>query len=136
MHIDNMVANSSAAQLQADVEMSAQERRAIVNLAKNESALMTQLAKSLAIPVSTTTHVVGRLVDKGLAARLHLEEDRRAVQVQLSTRGKKVAQALWGARMAFARDMLVPLNPAERDKLLELMAKMAQPTAMVSNPAK
>src|SRR5260221_5735730 len=86
-HFGSLVAKASASQFRPDVEissrMSSLEIRAMIRLAKKGSALMTDLANDLGIPTSTATHVMGRLVKKGLATRVRLDQDRRVVQEQL-----------------------------------------------------
>jgi DNA-binding MarR family transcriptional regulator len=130
-HLDTLGENAFGSRRRSDLEISPQETRAVTCLAKREFAIMTDLANDLGIPLSTTTHIVDRLVQKGLATRFRSDEDRRVVQVQLSAEGKKLEQTFLRQRMAIARGMLAPLSSAERETLLDLMAKMTR----VSEPA-
>ena len=132
-YFESLLASAAtAAQDSPDHEISAQEKRAVHSLAKKESAIMSDLAEDLRVPLSTATHIMDRLVRKGLATRLRLEDDRRVVQVQLTTDGKKVEESLLRHQIAIARGMLAPLSSAERETFLELMGKIGSPKQKTS----
>ena len=76
--------------------------------------------------VSTATGVVDKLVQKGLANRERVDEDRRVVRVALSDKGRVVFHAIVEMHMTFSREMLAALNPDEREILLVLMRKIAR----------
>jgi DNA-binding MarR family transcriptional regulator len=131
-YFESLLASASAARDSPDHEISAQEKRAVHSLAKKESAIMTDLAGDLRVPLSTATHIMDRLVRKGLATRLRLDDDRRVVQVHLTTEGKKVEESLLRHQIAIARGMLAPLSSAERELFLELMGKIGSPKQKTS----
>ena len=54
----------------------------MVILDSGERMMMSNLAESLGVPLSTATHTVDRLVAKGLVERNRSEEDRRVVEVR------------------------------------------------------
>jgi len=110
---------------QPQVECSREEIRALIRLGTSGRMIMSDLAAALGVPLSTATHTVDRLVDKGLAVRNRSEQDRRVVQVEMSERGKAVQAMLRSKHQAMARSWLAPLSPAERDNFLELMAKIS-----------
>ena len=127
-HLESLQENvNAAARDGSDREISHQEKRAVHSLAKKESAIMTDLAEDLKIPLSTATHIMDRLVKKGLATRLRLDDDRRVVQVQLTAEGKKIEESSLKHQIAIARGMLAPLSSTERKAFLELMAKIGPP---------
>ena len=108
------------------VEYSREEIRALVRLGSSGRMIMSDLAGALGVPLSTATHTVDRLVDKGLVVRRRSEEDRRVVQVEMSEHGKKVQATLRSKHQAMARSWLAPLSAGERDTFLELMAKISE----------
>lgn len=86
---------------------------------------MSDFAAALDVPVSTATHTADRLAKKGLITRVRPENDRRVVQVEISSAGSAVNRATHENRLAMARDMLAPLTTGEREIFLELMAKIS-----------
>jgi len=107
------------------VECSREEMRALIRLGSSGPMIMSDLAAGLGVPLSTATHTVDRLVEKGLAVRSRSEEDRRVVQVEMSERGKAVQALLRSKHQAMARSWLAPLSPSERETFLDLMAKIS-----------
>lgn len=113
------------------LEISREEIRAMVILDSGERMMMSNLAESLGVPLSTATHTMDRLVAKGLVERNRSEEDRRVVEVRMSEYGRKLQEAFRDKRRVVARSWLEPLSDQEKDTFLELMAKitlLARPT--------
>jgi DNA-binding MarR family transcriptional regulator len=67
------------------------------------------------------------LIEKGLAVRSRIEDDRRVVFVELSDEGRRLHEAYEGQRRAMGREMLAPLSHGEREIFIELMKKIAAP---------
>lgn len=110
-----------------DLEMSPQEMRYMEVLGGfDPSCMMRELADRANVAVSTATGVVDKLVQKGLAHRERVDEDRRVVRVALSDEGRVVYDAIMEVHMTFSREMLAALNPDEREILLVLMRKIAR----------
>lgn len=109
-----------------DVELTPQEMRFIEVLGGEPSIMMRELADRVLAPVSTATGVVDKLVQKGLARRERVDEDRRIVRVALDEKGQRVYDFIVEMHMTFSREMLAALNPDEREILLVLMRKIAR----------
>ena len=119
------------------VEISREEIRALVILDTGEPIMMSSLAESLAVPLSTATHTVDRLVAKGLVLRNRSEEDRRVVRVEMSDRGRKLQEEFREKRKLMACSWLEPLSGDEREVFLELMSKitrLAKPASELGTP--
>ena len=119
------------------VEISREEIRALVILDTGEPIMMSNLAESLAVPLSTATHTVDRLVAKGLVLRNRSEEDRRVVRVEMSDRGRKLQEEFRDKRKLMACSWLEPLSGDEREVFLELMSKitrLAKPVPEAGTP--
>src|SRR5271165_1385816 len=71
-----------------EVELSPQDGRALVTLSGRGPITMTDFSELLGVPLSTATRMVERLIEKGLAIRSRIEDDRRVVRVDLSEEGK------------------------------------------------
>jgi DNA-binding MarR family transcriptional regulator len=110
----------------SDVELSAQDWRALPTLADRGRMTMTDLAEALGVPLSTATRLVERLIHKGLVSRSRIEDDRRVVRVELSEDGRKLMQVFMEKRLEMSRNMLSPLTQGEREIFIELMRKITQ----------
>ena len=110
-----------------EVEISRQESRVIVLLGSKGSLIMSDLARSANLALSSATNTVDRLVNKEMVERTRVDEDRRVVQVALSEKGRKYNDAFNDCRLEMGRNMLEALSAGEREIFLELMAKMTRP---------
>jgi|SRR5581483_10652059 len=106
-------------------ECTRDEIRLMILLRSRGSAMMSDIAAELGVPLSTATHAIDRMVTKGLVMRVRSEKDRRIVQVELSDLGRGFQAELRSRHQAMARSWLAPLSPAERDTFLKLMGKIA-----------
>ena len=110
-----------------DVELSPQDGRALVTLADHGPLTMTDFSDHLGVPLSTATRMVERLIEKDLAVRSRIEDDRRVVRVELSEQGRKLNGFFSEHRLAMSRSMLAPLSHGEREIFIELMTKITRP---------
>ena len=65
-------------------ELPAREMRSIVILSNRGRCIMSDFATAIGIPMSTATHMIEKLVRKGLVVRVRSEDDRRVAHVELS----------------------------------------------------
>ncbi len=118
----------------SEIETSRLEIRILQTLFHKGEATMSDLANSLAIPISTLTRAIDRLVEKKLTERIRSEEDRRIVQVVLSSNGKAIGNHMRKTRENVAREMLLTLSLEERGVFLELLGRITSQT-LTSNGA-
>jgi DNA-binding MarR family transcriptional regulator len=114
------------------LEISREEILAMLILDSGQRIMMSNLAETLGVPLSTATHTVDRLVAKGLAERNRSEVDRRVVEVEMSAYGRKLQESFREKRRVLARSWLEPLSEGEREIFLQLMDKitrLAKPAA-------
>ena len=83
------------------------------------------IANSVQAPISTISSALDRLERSGLVNRTHSAEDRRVVCVELTARGKRLADRLRDAHVLNCRTMLLRLTPVERDEFIRLAGKIA-----------
>jgi DNA-binding MarR family transcriptional regulator len=102
------------------------ESRAVGILSREGPLLMSELAKSMEIPLSSATNLVNRLVEKGHVARERSEDDRRIVRVTLTSSGKRLMQKLDHFRLEASRHALSRLNAGEQRSLIELLRKTSE----------
>lgn len=86
----------------------------------------TELYRGLMISSGGLTDRLQRLERAKLIARDASPDDGRSLHVQLTARGRKVAEAAFRADMAREREMLAGLSKAERAQLATLLRKLAQ----------
>ena len=85
----------------------------------------TELFQVLMISSGGLTDRLSRLERRGLIARIHSEEDRRSLIVELTEAGRALVEAAFEADMAVERGLLAGLSAAERDTLAAMLAKLA-----------
>jgi DNA-binding MarR family transcriptional regulator len=107
-------------------ECSLQELRALAAIAKQGTLTMSELAAVLGVQLSTATHTVGKLADKGLVDRRRQDPDRRVVRVGFGKRGVRINRWVVKAREAEGRALLSALRPPERTMLIAALAKMVK----------
>jgi DNA-binding MarR family transcriptional regulator len=134
-----------------ELEISREEIRALVILDSGgpesdqriiRRIMMSNLAESLGVPLSTATHTVDRLVAKGLVVRNRSEADRRVVEVEMSDYGRRLQQEFRDKRKLMACSWLEPLTSRERETFLDLMSKITllakpvpeEPAAQIDKP--
>jgi DNA-binding MarR family transcriptional regulator len=99
------------------------ESRSLMWLGRHGTSLMSEFAKGRDIPLSTATHLVNRLVAKGLMVRERSEHDRRIVNVDLSPAGKKMDEQFYQRRLEGSRQLLSKLSADEQKALVDLLRK-------------
>ena len=110
-------------------DLPAREMRSIVILSNRGRCIMSDFANAVGVPISTATHIIEKLVRKGLVVRVRSEADRRVVHVELSDEGRKRELHFLQNRVAMGRDMLEPLSRGERELFLEMLVKMIRATS-------
>ena len=85
------------------------------------------IAIAVRVPISTVSSALDRLEHSGLVNRTRTAADRRMVCVELTSRGKRLADRLRDAHVLNCRNMLLRLAPEERYEFLRLAGKIATP---------
>jgi DNA-binding MarR family transcriptional regulator len=112
--------------IDGEVSLTFQEIRAVRTIGGSESITMSALARSLKVSLPTATHVVDRLVAKGVAQRTRPDNDRRLVLVALSERATACHRALLEHRVATISNILNPLDPAARKRVVKALGEVAK----------
>ncbi|MBE3576103.1 MAG: MarR family transcriptional regulator [Limnochordales bacterium] len=95
-------------------------------LSRLGQATMTELASALAVPLTTMTSIVGRLVEKGYLERRRTEEDRRVVLVSLSSAGQTLFARQRQEYVQAVREILTVLPEEDQAKLLGLISEVLE----------
>lgn len=105
------------------------EVRAIKMLPPVGTVSMRVLAEALGVALPTATHLVDRLVEKGVVERIRPEYDRRVVLVGLSEKSKAHREALFNHRVGLVAQIIEPLGPAVREQVARTFNEIAQAAA-------
>jgi len=116
------VAEAAAA---ADNALNPLDAQTLVFIAENPGCGMSDVARYLKVAMTTMSSAVDRLVKKGLVERKRPEDNRRAVALTASDKGRQaVADHVAGYREA-CRTMLRALEKPEQTELIRLTEKIA-----------
>lgn len=82
------------------------------------------LSQKRGFDAPTTTGIVKRLEQSGLAERRHDREDRRVVKVYLTDEGREIMPALFAAVTQFNATMMQSFSSAEQKDFLEKIQQL------------
>lgn len=85
---------------------------------------MAELAQLFGVEKAALTGLVDRAERRGLARRVAVPRDRRALRVTLTDAGCQAAAAFHADAAAELDELLLPLPPADREHFRSMMAKI------------
>jgi DNA-binding MarR family transcriptional regulator len=101
--------------------------RVLFSVRRSPGITTGQLARLLGITVSTTSGLVGKLVDGGLVARQSSATDRRQILLELTSSGQALAGELAEVTRPFVDELARELGPALEEIVtgLEMLGEAA-----------
>jgi DNA-binding MarR family transcriptional regulator len=111
------------------------QHRVLVLLEGRGPQTMRALADQLDVSPSTATRVCDRLVDKRLIRRRIDDDDRRAVRVDLTPRGRKLIEHVMQRRRALIAEILDRLPQTSQRRLAEVLLEFADAAGEISDGA-
>jgi DNA-binding MarR family transcriptional regulator len=96
-------------------ELSPMERKALKAVARGKRMTIGAIGAALNLPPSTTTWLVGGLVDREVFRRENDVKDRRKVWIELAGKGMSLARLMERIPDRIAADLLYKLDPDQRD---------------------
>lgn len=105
--------------------LSSQEIRVLRTVGRHEHCIMSKIAEGIRLSLSSVTGLIDRLVEKRLVCRDRSAEDRRVVNVELTSEGKELHGSVIESQVRYASGLLKTLTAAEQDELLSLFGKLA-----------
>jgi len=111
--------------LQSLGNLSMQELNVLNIIGDNEPCIMSDIARSAALSLSSVTVIVEKLVKKKLVQRVRSEEDRRIVKGALTLEGKKIHRVQIEHMHNVLRKILSLLTPDEQESFLKIFKKIA-----------
>src|SRR5579863_2442291 len=97
---------------------------ALARLAETGPCSQNQLGRLTAMDVATIKGVIDRLTMRGLTETSADPEDGRRLRVSLTRAGQQLAEKVAANALAISRETLAPLDPREREMLMELLDKL------------
>ncbi len=105
-------------------EVTTTQFAALAKLAELGPLSQNHLGRETAMDAATIKGVVDRLRREGLVATTDDPDDRRRLTVALSARGAALFTRLAPVALDISAETLAPLDAAERDQLLSLLARL------------
>lgn len=84
-----------------------------------------ELEKQMLLPQYSTSRLIDRLVDEGLAVRRECEKDKRGLFVEITDAGRELQKKMWNSySAAIERHMGSKLSDAEAAQLVALLDRL------------
>lgn len=97
----------------------------IVYTGQNQNVKMTDIADNIAAPMSTLTNIVDKLVERKFLTRDHSGEDRRVINVSLTSAGKAAYKNILTQKKLVAERTLSSLNEKDQGAVIKLLQSLA-----------
>jgi DNA-binding MarR family transcriptional regulator len=98
-------------------------------LANEEFLTMTDISKKMGHSTAAATGLVDRLEKLGYVQRLHAQEDRRKVMVQITRKGIDLVDRIREEIVGSLVDLMEDLDKEEQEALLKTYGKISSRTA-------
>lgn len=98
----------------------------LATLSRQGRTSLGDLAEKEGVAPASISGIVGRLVDKGLVARLANPTDRRSTLVEMTEEGRKLLEKGRSERTAFLAARLEQLSSEEREILAKAVSILAR----------
>jgi MarR family transcriptional regulator, lower aerobic nicotinate degradation pathway regulator len=106
------------------IEMTPTQWAALAKLLETGPCSQNLLGRLTAMDVATIKGVIDRLTARGLTETSPDPEDGRRLLVSLTRAGQQLAEKAAANALAISRETLAPLDPREREALMELLNKL------------
>ena len=104
--------------------LTATQRIALIEIADAPPLRLNDLATRIGTSAPTASRAVDVLDELGLVARTPDPDDRRAVRIELTAAGRRLVDERKARASAAFEPGVAALTPADREKLLALLAKL------------
>jgi DNA-binding MarR family transcriptional regulator len=118
-------ARGRAAQAQGG-ELTLSQFHVLAALSEESELRIGELALAAGVAPPTATRMLQGLERDGIVKRLASSEDRRAVSIRLTTKGRRLLDEKRALIAAKRRSLYGSLSPAEREQAQHLLARLAE----------
>lgn len=102
-------------------ELSSAERKTLKKVAQMGSVAVGDIGKSLGMPASTTTWIVGGLVKRDIFKKVQDKNDRRKYWISLTDKGSALSRLMERIPDRIANDILYKFSDDDKARFLELV---------------
>ena len=106
--------------------LSVSEAHALLELSRDAGLSQATLGERLRLEKSTVSRLVTQLQGRGWAERARDPTDRRAMQLHLTTSGRRIADQVAAARADHYATLLERIPPGERESVLHALEVLVQ----------
>jgi DNA-binding MarR family transcriptional regulator len=106
------------------IDLTPTQWAALAKLQETGQCSQNQLGRLTAMDVATIKGVIDRLTARGLTETSPDPEDGRRLLVSLTRAGQQLTEKAAPNALAISRETLAPLEPKERDVLMELLNRL------------
>lgn len=96
---------------------------ALEEIARRPGIGVAAAAESLGITTASASALISKLSDQGYVVKQRAQDDRRAVALYVTNKGKAMAERIRTFRFSFAQKLLAGLGEEERLEFIRLFAK-------------
>ncbi|NUO76358.1 MAG: bifunctional helix-turn-helix transcriptional regulator/GNAT family N-acetyltransferase [Lysobacter sp.] len=111
------------------------QARVLFELAQREPVAARAIGDALELDPGYLSRILQGFVDAGLIAKTRSEQDARSYVLTLSPRGREAYAQLDRSSHRLTADMLAPLSPPQRDRLLHAFADIERALSPQTLPA-
>ena len=118
-------ARGRAAQTQGD-DLTLSQHHLLSALSDGQELRIGELALAAGVAPPTATRMLDSLERDAIVKRVHSVEDRRAVSVRLTAKGRRLLDAKRELVATKRRELYESMTPAERAQVERLLARLAE----------
>lgn len=107
---------------------------AVALLEMHRALPMSRLAEELGVALPNATGIVGRLEERGIVERLHDDEDRRVVRVELTEAGRQLIAEMEAERRDRMARLIGTLDETQQARLLQAVRDLRAASAALDEP--
>jgi DNA-binding MarR family transcriptional regulator len=116
----------------APFDLEPREFALLRSVAYDEGQSQQSLGDRLQIPRSRMVAIVDELEQRGLLERRTNRDDRRVRHLHLTDPGRQLFQQAFAQALDYEQQVSAPLNPREREQLLDLLERVATGIGLTS----
>lgn len=98
----------------------------LLRLHHRSACPISELGEGLDMSTAGASHMVDRMVEQGLLARLEDRDDRRVRRITLTPTGDRLVVGLIEARREWMRRLTSALTPAQMEEVMRALAYLSQ----------
>ncbi len=121
-----------------DNDLSMSQIGALFQIKRGRSNV-SELGESLGVTIAAASQMIDRLVQQGLIIRLEDPEDRRAKQLALTEKARRILKGSVHARQGWLEQLAASLNAGERERVtaaLRLLIERTEQLEAEGEPAR